>query len=44
VAIPAGLYRINQPNGQLTLNFGVLSRLTWLDRHGKEGLLGLAGC
>jgi len=41
VAIPAGLYRMNQPTGQLTLNFGVLSRLTWLDRHGKEGLLGV---
>jgi hypothetical protein len=41
VAIPAGLYRMNQPTGQLTLNFGVLSRLTYLDRHGKEGLLGL---
>jgi hypothetical protein len=23
------------------LNFGVLGRLTWLDGHGKEGLLGL---
>jgi hypothetical protein len=41
VAIPAGLYRMNEPTGQLTLNFGVLSRLTWLDRNGKEGLLGL---
>jgi len=41
VAIPAGLYRMNEPTGQLTLNFGVLSRLTWLDRHGKEGLFGL---
>jgi hypothetical protein len=41
VAIPAGLYRMNDPTGQLTLNFGVLSRLTWLDRNGKEGLLGL---
>ena len=39
-AIPAGLYRINKPTGQLTLNFGVLSRLTWLDDRGKEGLLG----
>jgi hypothetical protein len=39
--IPAGLYRVNQPSGQLTLNFGVLSRLTTLDRQGKEGLLGL---
>jgi hypothetical protein len=41
IAIPAGLYRMNEPTGQLTLNFGVLSRLTWLDRHGKEGLFGL---
>jgi hypothetical protein len=41
VAIPAGLYRMNQPTGQLTLNFGVLSRLTSLDQHGKEGLLGI---
>jgi hypothetical protein len=40
VAIPAGLYRVNKPTGQLTLNFGVLSRLTWLDRQGHEGLLG----
>jgi hypothetical protein len=39
-AIPAGLYRINKPTGQLTLNFGVLSRITWLDDRGKEGLLG----
>jgi hypothetical protein len=39
-AIPAGLYRINQPSGQLTLNFGVLSRITWLDERGKEGLFG----
>jgi hypothetical protein len=39
-AIPAGLYRINQPTGQLTLNFGVLSRITWLDQRGKESLLG----
>jgi len=39
--VPAGLYRVNHPSGQLTLNFGVLSRLTTLDRHGKEGLFGL---
>ncbi len=39
--IPAGLYRVNNPSGQLTLNFGVLSRLTTLDRQGKEGLFGL---
>ncbi|MCY1076342.1 hypothetical protein [Archangium lansingense] len=39
--IPSGLYRLVQPTGQLTLNFGLLSRLTLLDEHGKEGLLGL---
>jgi hypothetical protein len=39
-AIPAGLYRMNKPTGQLTLNFGVLSRITWLDERGKEGLFG----
>ncbi|WP_375765721.1 hypothetical protein NR798_28920 [Archangium gephyra] len=39
--IPSGLYRLNQPTGQLTLNFGLLSRLTLLDEHGKEGLFGL---
>lgn len=39
--IPAGLYRVNHPSGQLTLNFGVLSRLTTLNREGKEGLFGL---
>ena len=38
---PAGLYRVNHPSGQLTLNFGVLSRITTLDRDGKEGLFGL---
>lgn len=40
LAIPAGLYRMNEPTGQLTLNFGVLSRITWLNRDGKEGVLG----
>jgi hypothetical protein len=39
--VPAGLYRINAPAASLTLNFGVLGRLTWLNREGKEGLLGL---
>jgi len=39
--IPSGLYRLNRPTGQLTLNFGLLSRLTLLNEHGKEGLLGL---
>jgi hypothetical protein len=40
-AIPSGLYRLNAPTGQLSLNFGLLSRLTWLNEYGKEGLLGL---
>jgi len=42
-AIPTGLYRFGgkEGSGPLALNFGVLSRLTWLDRDGKEGLLGL---
>jgi hypothetical protein len=39
--IPSGLYRLNAPTGQLSLNFGLLSRLTLLDALGKEGLLGL---
>jgi len=41
LSIPAGLYRINEPAASMTLNFGVLGRITWLDRQGKEGLLGL---
>ena len=41
VSIPAGLYRMTSPSGQLTLNFGVLSRIVKLDRRGKESLLGL---
>jgi hypothetical protein len=41
LSIPAGLYRINEPAASLTLNLGVLGRITWLDRHGKEGLFGL---
>jgi hypothetical protein len=41
-AIPTGLYRFGNPkhSGLLSLNFGVLSRLTWLDQEGKEGFLG----
>jgi hypothetical protein len=31
---------VNQPSGQLTLNFGVLSRITTLDQNGRERLLG----
>jgi hypothetical protein len=40
-SIPAGLYRVTSPTGQLTLNFGVLSRIVTLDRRGKESLWGL---
>ncbi|HVV15750.1 MAG TPA: hypothetical protein VHH90_01000 [Polyangia bacterium] len=40
-AIPTGLFHITAPSGILTLNFGALSRLTWLDREGHEGLFGL---
>jgi hypothetical protein len=47
-AIPASLYRFsndrgNVGSGPLALNFGVLSRLTWLDSDGHEGLVGLEG-
>jgi len=40
-AIPTGLFHITAPSGVLFLNFGALSRLTWLDRDGHEGLVGL---
>jgi hypothetical protein len=40
-AIPTGLFRITAPSDVLTLNFGALSRLTWLSADGHEGLLGL---
>ena len=40
-AIPTGLFRITTPSDVLTLNFGALSRLTWLDKQGHEGLVGL---
>ncbi len=40
-AIPTGLFHITAPSGVLFLNFGALSRLTWLDREGHEGLVGL---
>jgi hypothetical protein len=42
-AIPTGLYRLGDAHhsGVLTLNFGILSRLTWLDADGHEGFLGL---
>jgi hypothetical protein len=43
--IPTGLYRLSTPDysGVLSLNFGVISRLTWLDSEGHEGFLGLEG-
>lgn len=40
-AVPAGLYRVTQPSGQLTLNFGVLSRLVLLNDEGQERLVGI---
>ncbi|HET9956145.1 MAG TPA: hypothetical protein VFQ61_16675 [Polyangiaceae bacterium] len=42
-AIPTGLYRFGDPahSGLLSLNFGVVSRLTWLNEDGREGFLGL---
>jgi hypothetical protein len=42
-AIPTGLYRFGggaEHSGVLSLNFGVISRLTWLDPEGQEGFLG----
>jgi hypothetical protein len=44
-AIPTSLFRFsNEPNGvgngALTLNLGVLSRLTWVTREGSDGLFG----
>ena len=41
--IPTGLYRFarsHQYSGVLALNLGVISRLTWLDEEGHEGLVG----
>jgi hypothetical protein len=40
-AIPTGLYQFGEHGGVLSLNFGIVSRLTWLDGDGHEGLLGL---
>jgi len=43
-AIPTGLYRFggdDAHSGVLSLNFGVISRLTWLSKDGHEGFLGL---
>ncbi|MET0388016.1 MAG: hypothetical protein ABW321_18735 [Polyangiales bacterium] len=43
-AIPASLYRFSGEragSGALSLNLGLLARVTWLDNDGKEGLLAL---
>jgi hypothetical protein len=42
-SIPAGLYRFGarERSGVLSLNFGVISRVTWLTDEGHEGVLGL---
>ena len=40
-AFPTGLYRVTEPTGLLSLNFGVLSRLALLDHEGREGLIGI---
>ncbi len=44
-AIPTGLYRFGDAahSGVLSLNFGIVSRLTWLSEDGHEGFLGLEG-
>jgi len=41
--IPTGLYRFGDAahSGVLSLNFGIVSRLTWLSKDGHEGFLGL---
>ena len=41
--IPTGLYRFGDAahSGVLSLNFGIVSRLTWLSADGHEGFLGL---
>ena len=41
--IPTGLYRFGDAahSGLLSLNFGIVSRLTWLSAEGHEGFLGL---
>ena len=41
MAFPSGLYRVSDPTGQMSLSFGVLSRLVFLDRTGKDGLIGI---
>jgi hypothetical protein len=43
--IPTGLYRFSNAanSGALSLNFGVISRLTWLDAEGHEGFMAAEG-
>lgn len=48
VSIPVQLYRFSSDangsgTGPLSLNFGVLSRFTWVTHDGAEGFLGLEG-
>src|SRR5439155_3721331 len=42
-AIPTVLYRVSEKkySGILSLNFGVLGRLTWVDSTGNDGILAL---
>lgn len=42
-AIPTVLYRVStkDASGILSLNFGVLGRLTWVDSEGRDGVLAL---
>jgi hypothetical protein len=43
-AMPASLYRFSadgKASGTLSLNLGLLTRITWLDNDGREGLLAL---
>jgi hypothetical protein len=42
-AIPTVLYRVSEKatSGILSLNFGVLGRLTWVDSEGRDGILAL---
>jgi hypothetical protein len=44
-SIPTGLYRVSDRahSGILSLNLGVIARLTWLDAEGHGGFLGLEG-
>jgi hypothetical protein len=44
-AIPTVLYRVSEAksSGILSLNFGVLGRLTWVDADGFDGILALEG-